>query len=277
MFKVKPDSLLTRFLKKLFTRRIYDKVAKMTAAEELTFMNWGYAPTDDSEPAITMNETDEFNRYQIQMYHYLAAKQSITGLNVLEVGSGRGGGAEYLNRTFNPASFIGLDISPIANELSIKRYQSDTLKFQVGNAQELPFPDDTFDRVMNIESSHCYPKPLEFFKEACRVLKPGGYFLITDFRNSAESDSYMETLATLKNHITEAGFTIESFEDITPNVLKSLDMDDQRKRDFIDSMPDKVKKKIGDLMIELAALKGDRNYNDFADGTKGYYRLVCKK
>ena len=39
-----------------------------------------------------------------------------------------------------------------------------------------------FDQVINVESSHCYGNFAKFAQEVHQVLKPGGYFIITDFR-----------------------------------------------------------------------------------------------
>jgi len=75
-------------------------------------MNYGYYEKDFSP---TLAITDEDERYPIQLYHFLAEKVSFKNLDVLEVGSGRGGGASYLAKTFNPKSICGIDISSNSN------------------------------------------------------------------------------------------------------------------------------------------------------------------
>jgi len=52
----------------------------------LRFMNYGYF---SEKQALTLNDEDEKDRYSIQLYHYVASKIDLTGLKVLEVGSGR--------------------------------------------------------------------------------------------------------------------------------------------------------------------------------------------
>ena len=52
-----------------------------------------------------------------------------------------------------------------------------------GDAQNLPFPDESFDAVINVEASHIYPNFERFLGEVARVLRPGGHFLYADFRN----------------------------------------------------------------------------------------------
>ena len=68
------------------------------------------------------------------------------------------------------------------------------LDFVHGDAENLPFPDESFDAVINVEASHIYPHFDRFLSEVKRVLRPGGHFLHVDFRNrdnfpSWESDS----------------------------------------------------------------------------------------
>jgi ubiquinone/menaquinone biosynthesis C-methylase UbiE len=56
------------------------------------------------------------------------------------------------------------------------------LDFVRGDAQNLHFPDQSFDAVINVEASHIYPNLERFLGEVARVLRPGGHFLYADFR-----------------------------------------------------------------------------------------------
>ena len=58
--------------------------------------------------------------------------------------------------------------------------------FIEGSAEDLPFPDESFDAVINIESSHTYPNFSRFLAEVARALRPGGHFLYTDVRNTPD-------------------------------------------------------------------------------------------
>ena len=51
-----------------------------------------------------------------------------------------------------------------------------------GDADNLPFADQSFDAVINIEASHCYPRLSHFLADVARVLRPGGHFLYVDAR-----------------------------------------------------------------------------------------------
>ena len=61
----------------------------------------------------------------------------------------------------------------------------------------MPFPDESFDAVINVEASHSYPHFDRFLPEMTRVLRPGGHFLYADFRGYLEFDAWDAALAAL--------------------------------------------------------------------------------
>jgi ubiquinone/menaquinone biosynthesis C-methylase UbiE len=50
-----------------------------------------------------------------------------------------------------------------------------------GDACQLPFEDNFFDRVLAVECIFHFPSRERFLAEAARVLKPGGYLAVSDF------------------------------------------------------------------------------------------------
>jgi ubiquinone/menaquinone biosynthesis C-methylase UbiE len=56
------------------------------------------------------------------------------------------------------------------------------LDFVQGNAENLPFPGQSFDAVMNVQASLSYPSLPRFLAEVARILRPGGHFLYADLR-----------------------------------------------------------------------------------------------
>ncbi|SIG06667.1 Probable methyltransferase [Mycobacteroides abscessus subsp. abscessus] len=93
---------------------------------------------------------------------------------MLEVGCGHGGGASYLVRALQPASYTGMDLNPDGISFCRRRHDLPGLEFVQGDAEDLPFPDESFDAVINVESSHLYPHFPVFLTEVARVLRPGG-------------------------------------------------------------------------------------------------------
>jgi ubiquinone/menaquinone biosynthesis C-methylase UbiE len=145
------------------------------------FMNYGYIPPG---PAFPLAAAEEPERAFIGLYHQAVEGLDLAGRTVLEVGSGHGGGAAWLARHHGAASVTGVDRSA-ATVAQARALNGGVpgLAFQTGDAEALPFPDASFDVVVNIESSHCYGRMDRFVAEVARVLRPGGVFTWADMRS----------------------------------------------------------------------------------------------
>ncbi|WP_280832314.1 fatty-acid O-methyltransferase Mtf2 [Mycolicibacterium frederiksbergense] len=161
-------------------RYIYPYATRRLEAEDVVFLNYGYE--EDPAMQVPLSDSDEPNRYFIQLYHATATQADLSGKRVLEIGCGHGGGASYLTRTLHPASYTGMDLNPSAISFCQNRHRITGLEFRQGDAEELPFADEAFDAVINVESSHLYPHFRRFLDEVTRVLRPNGHFLYTDAR-----------------------------------------------------------------------------------------------
>ena len=230
---------------------------------ELTFLNYGYSNHDE----LDLNERDEFNRYPIQLYDYIASHLDLQGLDVLEVGSGRGGGAEYITRAFKPKSYQGLDLNRNAVEFCNRYYSCSGLSFVRGNALNLPFENNRFDVVINVESSHRYPNTVKFFQEVHRVLKPQGHFLFTDFR-----DDYL--LDRLHRQLLHSKMKMKKKEFITPWIVKALDLDHNRRQMLINRLSPLVFRPIA---RDFSGINGSRMYKWFKTGRVEYLYYVMQK
>ena len=65
--------------------------------------------------------------------------------------------------------------------------QINNIHFQTGNAEELPYEDETFDLVMTRLSFHHFLNPDKPFQEMRRVLKKGGKLVVWDMEAAKES------------------------------------------------------------------------------------------
>ena len=175
ILKLSPSS------KKWFWEKWYDIFAKKARNSNLKLMNYGYHA---SEFNLDLEDGDENERYPIQLYHFVSSHADIKNKNILEVGSGRGGGASYIARYLKPSSITGMDISNEAVGLCSEFYNIPNLNFVCGDSESIPFPDNSFDVLINVESSHCYGDMSKFLIEAYRSLKTGGFFLFCDFRTT---------------------------------------------------------------------------------------------
>ena len=102
--------------------------------------------------------------------------------HVLDLGCGTGKLFQRLGELYPQLTGMGLDLSPkMIDQAKAKNKYSDRLDFTVGNAEEQPFPGDTFDAVFNTISFLHYPNPEKVLAEVERVLKPKGKFYLADF------------------------------------------------------------------------------------------------
>jgi ubiquinone/menaquinone biosynthesis C-methylase UbiE len=151
-------------------------------------------------------------------YHAIATQNGeLTGKPILEVGCGQGSGASYLTRTFRPASYVGLDLNAAGIEFCRRQHQLPALEFISGHAENLPFPSESFDVVINIESWHFYPHFDRFLSEVVRVLRPGGTFLYTDIRQWFQCDR-------CEADLNGAGMRMVSGREINTEVLRGMEL-----------------------------------------------------
>lgn len=166
--------------------------------------------------ALPLAAPDEPGRFCIQLYHSVATQVDLSGKRVLEVGCGHGGGASYITRTLGPTSYTGLDLNPAAIALCQKTHKVPGLDFVQGDAENLPFPDQSFDAVVNIESSHNYPLFSRFLAEVARVLRPGGHFLYSDVH-------YTPGIAAWEAALANAPMRMLSEREINAEVARGLE------------------------------------------------------
>jgi len=75
--------------------------------------------------------------------------------------------------------YLGVDISEELIKIARRNYLG--VRFEVANALELPFPDDSFDKIFSISVIHNIPSygfRIQYLKESIRILKPGGQLVL---------------------------------------------------------------------------------------------------
>ncbi|MFO7676162.1 MAG: methyltransferase domain-containing protein [bacterium] len=255
----------------------YRQMTRLDKQVESPFANYGYAPLDAGAGQPALAAADEPDRLSIQLYHHVAAAVPIAGRDVLEVGSGRGGGASYIARYLGPRSMTGIDLNLRAIECCQRRHcrratdggpvEVPNLRFRRGDAENLPFADRSFDAVVNVESSHCYGSMKRFLAEVARVLRPGGWLLFADFRSSAEATK-------LRRQFEQAGFLVEREERITPNVFRALELDSERKLALIRR---RVPAVLQAVFRQFAATSGTPTWEKFRQAHWEYLSYVLRK
>lgn len=219
-------------------------------------MNYGYA----SGTPVPLDPQDEADRFCIQLYAHVLDGVDVAGADVLEVGSGRGGGASWISRSLGPRSTTGVDLAGSAVALSTRERSGDGLRFVQGDALSLPFAAESFDVVVNVESSHCYSSMEAFVAEVHRVLRPGGAFVWADLRSA-------EDVAATRAQLTSSGLVSVRQEDITTEVLQAMRLDDARKAALVREW---IPRPFQRALRPFAGLEGTRNPEGFAAGTLRY-------
>jgi SAM-dependent methyltransferase len=115
-------------------------------------------------------------RYELEPYIFEFARfDEGRGRDVLEIGVGMG--ADHLEwAKESPRSLTGIDLTPRAIELTRARLDTYglTSSLECGDAECLPFPDESFDVVYSWGVLHHSPDTPRTVAEVYRVLRPGG-------------------------------------------------------------------------------------------------------
>jgi SAM-dependent methyltransferase len=209
--------------RRLLFRWFFEQLARRSQGEDAwTMMNYGYADCASGVPRLPLQPSDEAERYCVQLYHRVAGATDLAGKDVLEVGCGRGGGASYVSRYLGPRTMTAVDIAAAAVAFCRRRHRLPGLRFIQGDAEDLPLFDGSVDVVINVESSFCYGRFDRFLSEVRRVLRPGGHFLFADLR-------LVEEMADMLTGLRQSGLETLSREDISPNVVRALELDGARR------------------------------------------------
>ena len=206
-------SMVPSGIKKKVRKVLYNQFARVTIKfnENSHFINLGYAT---SEKMILLDK-DEPYRLHIQLYHELIKQVSIEDKNVLEIGCGFGGGCYYMAKYNKPASVTGIDLSDKNISICRTSFNAAILKFYEMDAENTTFADETFDVIVNLESSHSYPsRNTKFSAEVVRLLKPGGYFAYGDLFPE-------EKFLSFSTSLINKGMIKLSEREITQSVMES--------------------------------------------------------
>ena len=130
----------------------------------------------------------------------LSGLPRIPGAKVLDLGCGQGNTTRCLADTLDPDLCIGLEYDPaLVDYAQTRPHNPPSVRFQQGDATQLPFPDASFDVVFCRYLLIHMADPERVVREMLRVVRPGGYAIAYegDFSLASNSHPPCEALATI--------------------------------------------------------------------------------
>lgn len=181
-------------------------------------------------------DTSDYSKYPRQCYPYvLEAISNIKFNRVLDLGCGTGVILKEIRNINNEAELFGLDLSENMILQAAERLGTD-VGLSAGDAENMPYEDNSFDLVCCVESFHHYPNPAKALSEINRVLRKGGVLLICDtwarspirqimnifIRFSSDGDVHIYSENEINGLLAAAGFDIVSWKLITDHAYLSV-------------------------------------------------------
>jgi SAM-dependent methyltransferase len=127
-------------------------------------------------------------------------------------------------------SVVGIDLTPAM----IERARADAMQagvenvsFELGDATALPLADDSLDGAITRFSLHHIPAPIRVLEEMVRVVRPGGYVIVSDFvtDDDGESAAWQEQIERLRDPSHWALLTPSRIAGLAERVGLEADLD----------------------------------------------------
>ena len=103
--------------------------------------------------------------------------------DLLDCGCGTAPMLTLLHKKYPEKHYTGIDLTPKMIEVA-KTKKMKGVELIVGDCENLPFDENSFDAVICCQSFHHYPNVQDFFNSVYRVLRPGGRLILRDMTMS---------------------------------------------------------------------------------------------
>lgn len=132
--------------------------------------------------AARVYETDKGGVYKMCKKDYpdvLSELEKEPFTDLLDCGCGPAPMLTLLHEKYPDKHYTGIDLTPEMIEVARAKNMKD-VELVVGDCENLPFKDETYDAVICCQSFHHYPNVQNFFNSVYRVLRPGGRLILRD-------------------------------------------------------------------------------------------------
>ena len=139
--------------------------------------------------AAEVYETDKAGIYKMCKKDYpdvLTELEHEPFEDLLDCGCGTAPMLTLLHDKYPEKHFTGIDLTPRMIEVA-RQKNMDGVELVVGDCENLPFDDDSFDAVICCQSFHHYPNVQDFFNSVYRVLRPGGRLILRDMTVNSDT------------------------------------------------------------------------------------------
>jgi ubiquinone/menaquinone biosynthesis C-methylase UbiE len=171
-----------------------------------------WAENYDAQPGNLMLDLDE------ALFSKLLSSLNIENKNVADIGCGTG---RHWHKIFdqNPASLTGFDVSPgMLNKLTIKFSEAKT--YVITDDHFAGIADNAYDFILSTLTVAHIEKIEEALQTWCRIAKPDGDMIITDFHPNALAAGGKRTFRHGDKHIAVQNF-VHSTDEIKRVLLKN--------------------------------------------------------
>lgn len=207
-----------------------------------------------SESRNVSQETGQYTRHSILRYEKIFGQDFVStgglavvkelcamldlrkGMRVLDIGSGLGGAAFYMAKTYG-VEVLGVDLSQVMVDIALERVQqreTTGVRFVLDDVCTMPLEDASFDVIWSRDCFLHIPDKAALLKKLYRLTRPGGQILVTDYaRRAGHVSEAFEKYFTKSGyhlldpeaygaHFTNAGYLNVEASNQTPRFVELL-------------------------------------------------------
>lgn len=114
----------------------------------------------------------------------------VHGTCLLDLGCGTGLELGYYFELVPSAEITGIDLAPGMLDELRNKYPDKSMKLILGSYFDVPFDENYYDAAVSVESLHHFTKEekIPLYEKLEKALKPGGYFILTDYFALSEEE-----------------------------------------------------------------------------------------